>query len=65
MVQVLPSYPLEDDAKRRSLEVVVETEVKLVAMNCCLKCQQCQHDQVVLQHNKKSALISNKNEEFE
>lgn len=49
MVQVLSRDALEDNAKGRGFEVVVETVVELVPMDCRLKHQQPQHHQVVLQ----------------
>ena len=50
VIQVLPSDALEDDAEVRGLQVVMETEVELVAMDSCLKQQQPEHHQMVLQH---------------
>lgn len=54
MIQVLPRDALEDDAEGRGLQVVMETEVELVPMDCRLKHQQPQHHQVVLQHRTRS-----------
>lgn len=50
VIQVLPSDALEDDAEGRGLQVVMETEVELVAMDSRLEHQQSQHHQMVLQH---------------
>lgn len=50
VIQVLPCDALEDDAEGRGLELVMETEVELVPMDRCLKHQQPEHHQVVLQH---------------
>lgn len=53
LIQVLPSDALEDDAEVRGLQVVMETEVELVAMDSRLKHQQPQYHQMVLQHREK------------
>lgn len=50
MIQVLPRDSLEDDAEGQRLQVVVETEVELVAMDSRLERQQAQHHQMILQH---------------
>lgn len=50
MIQVLPCDALEDDAEGGWLKVIMETKVELVAMDSCLKHQQSQHHQMVLQH---------------
>lgn len=50
VIQVLPRDALEEDAERWGLQVVMETEVELVPMDCRLEHQQPQHHQVVLQH---------------
>lgn len=50
MIHVLPGDAMEDDAERRGLQVVVETEVELVAMDGHLERQQPQHHQMILQH---------------
>lgn len=58
MIQVLSRDALEDDAEGRGLQVVVETEVELVPMDCRLEHQQPQQHQMVLQrraHVKRKA----------
>lgn len=48
MVQVLSCDTEKDDAEGWGLEVIVETEVELMPMDCGFKHQQPQHHQMVL-----------------
>ena len=56
MIQVLPRDALEDSAEQWGLQVIVETEVELVAMDSHLERQQPQHHQMVLHHRAHSQI---------
>ena len=52
VIKVLPGDALEDDAEGWRLQVIMETEVELVAVDRCLEQKQPQHHQMVLQRRK-------------